>query len=151
LVAGKNCIDLIKRFEGFYLNAYLCPSGVPTIGYGSTRYENGIKVKIGEKIDLQRAENLLAFELSKIAKRIPDIGLNQNQFDAVCSFCYNVGFANFINSTLFKIMKSNNKDELIKKEFRKWVKARVGGEMRILNGLVRRREAEITLYFNETN
>ena len=147
MVASKNCIDLIKKFEGLYLKAYLCPSSVPTIGYGSIRYENGSKVKLGEVIDLKRAEDLLMFELNKIGSRIPNVGFNQNQFDAICSFCYNVGFANFINSTMYKLMKKNVNDPDIKTEFRKWVKARVGGEMRILNGLVRRREAEINLYF----
>ena len=151
MVVSKKCIDLVKKFEGLYLKSYLCPASVPTIGYGTTRYEDGTKVKIGEVINMQRAQDLLMFELNKIASRVPALGFNQNQFDAICSFCFNVGFANFINSTMFKLMKNDINDINIKNEFRKWVKARVGGQMRILNGLVRRREAEMNLYFENTN
>ncbi len=53
---SKNAIDLIKKWEGLYLESYLCPAKVPTIGYGTIRYPDGSKVKLGEKISMKRAE-----------------------------------------------------------------------------------------------
>jgi lysozyme len=144
--ASDNCISLIKKWEGLSLTAVLCPAGIPTLGYGTTRYEDGSRVKLGEKVTIDRAEDLLRFHLNKLAARLPNLPFNQNQVDAVLSFCYNVGFANFINSTMCRLMKMNVNDPKIKDEFRKWVKANVNGQMKVLNGLVRRREAEIALY-----
>ena len=59
---SKDCIDLIKDFEGLYLKAYLCPAGVPTIGYGSVRWPDGQKVQLGQTVTMDGAEELLRFE-----------------------------------------------------------------------------------------
>lgn len=142
---SKNCVELVKKFEGLKLTSYKCPGGIWTIGYGTTRYEDGTKVKEGEIISMKRAEELLTHDLIWIAARLPNLKINQNQIDAVCSFCYNVGMSAFINSTMFKYMRANPNDELIGDEFMKWTRA--GGK--VLKGLVNRRKAEKELYFED--
>jgi len=139
---GKNCIDLIKKFEGLKLESYKCPAGLWTIGYGNTQWENGTRVKENQVIDIQRAEKLLMFWVNKYAEKI-NLKVNQNQFDALVSFAYNVGITNFNNSTLRKKVIANPNDATIRDEFMKWVNSR--GKQ--LPGLVKRREAEANLYF----
>lgn len=140
--AGKECIDLIKKFEGLRLESYKCPAGLWTIGYGNTQWENGIRVIENQVIDIQRAEKLLIYWVSKYADRIK-VKCNQNQFDALVSFAYNVGIWNFDSSTLKKKVIANPNDPTIRDEFMKWVSSR--GKQ--LPGLVKRREAEANLYF----
>ena len=147
MTASKNCIDLIKQFEGYKSKAYLCPAGVPTIGYGSTMYNNGFKVKLGDEINEQEADNLLMWELKSKAVAVEGLHLNQNQFDACLSFCFNLGIGAFAKSTLKKKIVANRQDLSIKDEFLKWNKARVSGELKELKGLTRRRIAEAELYF----
>ena len=89
--ASKNCIDLIKKFEGYSDVAYLCPAGVATIGYGSIRWTDGSSVKLGEKINFVTAEKLLMDEVNKSVKYLDGLDLNQNQIDALLSFFYNLG------------------------------------------------------------
>ena len=143
-----NAINLIKEFEGFYSTAYLCPANVETIGFGTVRYKNGNKVKLGERITMKEAEDELMFELEKIAINIK-AKVNQNQFDALCSFTYNLGIGALLNSTLYKKVRLNPEDQTIKDEFLRWNKARVGGKLVVLRGLTRRRIAESNLYFKK--
>lgn len=143
-----NAINLIKEFEGFYPTAYLCPANVETIGFGTVRYKNGNKVKLGERITIKEAEDELMFELEKIATNIK-AKVNQNQFDALCSFTYNLGIGALLNSTLYKKVRLNPEDQTIKDEFLRWNKARVGGKLVVLRGLTRRRIAESNLYFKK--
>lgn len=143
---SKKAIDIIKKYEGLYLNAYLCPASVPTIGYGTIRYPDGKAVKLGEKITMKKAEELLTWEVEKIVTQIPVLNVNQNQYDALVSFTYNLGIGNLLKSTLFKKVKANPDDPTIKNEFLKWTKARVKGELKTLKGLVRRRTEEYELY-----
>lgn len=141
-------LDLIKSFEGLMLQPYKCSAGVPTIGYGNTFYENGKKVNMTDKpINEARAIELLAFSLSKFEQYVDSYcvdTITQNQFDALVSFCYNVGPANLKASTLLKKVNADPNDPSIRAEFLKWNKA--GG--RALKGLTRRREAEANLYFS---
>jgi len=133
-------IELIKLFEGFRSVAYKCPAGVWTIGYGSTS-----GVKEGMKVSTQQAENLLREHLSNDEKRLSESGLklNQNQFDALVSFVYNVGYESFRKSTLAKVVWANASDMAgVKSELAKWTRA-AGRE---LPGLVARREKEYELY-----
>ena len=139
---GKNGIDLIKKFEGLRLESYKCPAGLWTIGYGNTMWENTIKVKENQVIDIQRAEKLLTYWVNKYADKI-NLKVNQNQFDALVSFAYNVGIGNFDSSTLKKKVIENPNDPTIRDEFMKWVSSK--GKQ--LSGLVKRREAEANLYF----
>lgn len=145
---------LIKKFESCRLEAYKDTAGVWTIGYGNISYENGTKVKQGDKIAQWRAEDLF----KRIAQRFVNdvnyltkgIQLTQNQFDALVSFAYNVGSdidqdtipEGLGDSTLLKMILNNPENPDISKEFLKWNKA--GGE--VLSGLTRRRKAEAHLY-----
>jgi lysozyme len=120
---------------------------VPTIGYGSTRYPNGKKVILGEKLSNEKeAVQLLLATLSPyeeaVNKHLPNI--NQCQFDALVSFCYNVGTGAFIKSTLLKKAKVNPNDPSILDEFLKWNKAKG----KVLQGLSNRRREEAKLYFS---
>lgn len=147
--ASENCINLIKQFEGFYEDAYLCPAGIPTIGYGSIRWADGKPVKLGEHINFTTAEKLLYSEVNKSIIFLKDLDLNQNQIDACLSFIYNLGGNNFKYSTLYKKIKRNPDDEAIVNEFMRWNKARVNGQLIELKGLTRRRKAESELYFKK--
>lgn len=142
-------IDLIKSFEGFSSKPYLCPAKIPTIGYGATFYPDGKKVTMKDSpITEEKGIELLKSMLVKFEQYVDSYCIdtvNQNQFDALVSFCYNLGPANLKSSTLLKKVNTNPNDPTIEAEFMKWVKA--GGKT--LKGLVRRREAEVELYFNK--
>jgi lysozyme len=137
---------LIKKFEGCKLKAYRCPANVLTIGYGNTFYEDGMKVKEGDIITQQRAEELAKFIIDQFAVTIAPFilkPLNDNQFSACVSLAYNIGTGNFKKSSVFKKLNINPNDSTIADSFRLWNKG--GGK--VLAGLVKRREAEIALYF----
>jgi len=134
-------------FEGYKPKAYLCPAGVPTIGFGSTMYTDGRKIKLGDTINEQQANELLMWELKNKSIALHGLNLNQNQFDSCLSFIYNLGIGAFAKSTLKKKILLNLNDATIKDEFLKWNKARVNGELMELKGLTRRRIAEADLYF----
>jgi len=139
---SKNCIDLIKKFEGLSLKSYKCPAGLWTIGYGNTQWEDSTKVKENQTLTIENAEKILTFWVSKYANNIK-VKCNQNQFDALVSFAYNTGIGNFNNSTLKKKVIANPDDPTIRAEFMKWVNS--NGKQ--LAGLVKRRDAEANLYF----
>lgn len=144
---GSKGLELIKSFEGFYSKPYLDPIGIPTIGYGATYYPNKKKVTMKDKpLTEKEASDLLKEMMTTYendVKRLVKRELNQNQFDALVSFTYNLGGANLGKSTLLKKVNANPCDKTIKDEFLKWNKA--GGK--VLNGLTRRRNAEAELYF----
>lgn len=140
-------LSLIKEFEGLRLNTYLCSAGVPTIGYGSTFYPNGDKVKMGDKLnDEKEAEFLLHKTVERFEKGVNRLldktSVTQSQFDALVSFAFNLGLGNLEKSTLLRKVKANPNDPSIADEFLRWNKA--GGK--VLAGLTRRREAEAKLY-----
>ena len=134
-------IALIKEFEGLRLKAYHCPGGVWTIGYGHTA-----GVKPGMVITKAQAEEYLKADLIAFERYLNGLGLalNQNQFDALVSFIYNVGTGNFSNSTLLRKVRANPQDNSIMDEFLRWVYSKG----RVLPGLQRRRLAEMKLYFS---
>lgn len=146
---SQKAVDLIKQFEGFRANAYLCPANVVTIGFGSITWGNGQRVKMGEVVSIATAEKLLLNDLEKRAKALEGLKVNQNQFDALISFIYNLGIGAFRGSTLFRKVQQNPEDVTIRHEFMKWNKARVGGKLVVLRGLTRRRDAEANLYYAE--
>ena len=142
----NNCYLLVKNFEGCKLKAYLDSVGVPTIGYGATYYKDGSKVKIGDKMTQQEAEDLLQFDIEEFSSRVKGLvksDINDSQEDALISFAYNLGLNNLKISKLLKKVNINPDDKSIQQEFEKWVKA--GGV--VLPGLVRRRKSEAYLYF----
>ena len=134
-------IALIIEFEGLRLKAYQCPGGVWTIGYGHTA-----GVKPGMVITEAQAEEYLKANLIAFERYLNGLGLalNQNQFDALISFIYNVGTGNFSNSTLLRKVSANPQDNSIMDEFLRWVYSKG----RVLPGLQRRRLAEMKLYFS---
>jgi len=135
-------IDLIKKYEGFRAKAYKCPSDKWTIGYGHT-----LNVKSTDVIDKAQAEYFLRQDVEFAEKEVNkhNLNINQNQFDALVSFVFNLGVGNFARSTLLRKIKSNPDDPTIRKEFERWVYA--GGK--ILTGLIKRRKEEANLYFTK--
>jgi len=140
--------DLIKSFEGLVLEPYLDPIGIPTIGFGTIRYPSGKKVTLKDAhITEEQAEDYLRHDLRRFELAVDAIctdKINQSQFDALCSFCYNLGENALRTSTLAKRVNKNPNDPAIKAEFIKWIYANAHK----LNGLIRRREAESKLYFS---
>lgn len=138
-------IKLIKSYEGLVLRPYLCAAGVPTIGYGTTRYPDGQKVKLKDKpITIAKAEEFFLYDVQEFCEGVEKnvlVELSDNQFGALVSFVYNVGIMAFINSSLLRRLNAGD-HELAAEEFLKWVHA--GGKR--LPGLVKRREAERSLF-----
>ena len=138
----ERCIELIKRFEGCRLEAYRCPAGVWTIGYGHTK-----GVKPGQRITQEEAERLLREDAARIEEDVRialgGLRLSDCKIDALVSFVFNVGIGAFGTSTLARKVKANPDDASIRSEFLRWVFA--GGNR--LQGLVRRREEEAKMYF----
>jgi lysozyme len=143
---SQNCLELIKHFESLALKAYLCPANVPTIGYGTTIYPNGNKIRLGETCTVLQAGNYLKHDLAyfeNMTDAYTRDDVSQQQFDALVSFCYNVGTANLKSSTLLKEINANPiAHDKIKAQFLRW--NRGGGQ--VLRGLTRRRNAEAYLY-----
>jgi len=140
-------LSLIKKHEGCKLTAYKCPAGVWTIGFGNTKYADGKAVKEGERITIKQAEELFAKVVNEFSYSVYFLCgeyVNQNQFDALTSFAYNVGIGAFKKSTLLKLVRANANNPLIRNEFAKWNKA--GGK--VLKGLTNRRKEEADLYFS---
>lgn len=125
--------------EGFRAKAYRCPSGVWTIGYGTTT-----GVKEGMVVNQNQAFKLLQDDSSKLERLINKLGVDftQNQFDAIGLFCYNCGFPAFRSSTLFRVIKNNRYDKRIKDLWMQWKYSKG----KVLLGLERRREVEVNLY-----
>ena len=138
---SQNGIDLIKHFEGCELYAYKCPAGVWTIGYGHTK-----DVEPGMQITEDDAHNMLVEELNEYetyVNTLVSVPLNQNQFDALVSWVYNLGGGNLKASTLLKVLNSGDY-EGVPAQIMRWNKA--GGK--VLEGLTRRRQAEADLFGN---
>jgi len=138
--------ELAKKFEGFRSNPYLCPAGVPTIGYGSTYYADGKKVTMQDaSISEPAAFELLKGEMKKYlaqAEKVSPVLKTQsdNRRAAIADFVYNLGVTNYSVSTLRKKIDAGDW-ESAKIEIKKWNKG--GGK--VLAGLVARREAEADL------
>lgn len=136
---------LARRFEGCYLRPYLCPAGVPTIGYGATYYPGGRRVTLHDApISKTRAEALLIWMvrtkyLPPVLKLCPGADTPE-RLAALIDFAFNLGAGNLKASTLRKRANAGRWDD-VPAELRKWNKA--GG--RVLRGLVKRREAEAGL------
>ena len=132
-------LALIKKFEGLELEAYKCAAGVWTIGYGHTK-----DVQPGDVWSESHADHMLEVELEEFEAYIKDIvtaPLSQNQFDALVSWVYNLGPANLKASTMLKVLNSGDY-EGVPAQIKRWNKA--GGK--VLEGLIRRREAEALLF-----
>lgn len=137
------------------LQAYKCPAGIWTIGWGNTFYENGQPVKEGDVITQERANSLFQVILSRFEKDVISllkVKVTENQFSALVCFAYNVGSDIDIDnipeglgdSTLLKLVNRNPNDPEIRNQFKKWNRSKG----KVLNGLTRRRAAEADLYFS---
>ncbi len=137
---NKKGLDLVKKFEGLYLKAYLCPANVWTIGYGHT----GSDVTHNLIITEEQANELLAKDMQKFEKdvcKLVKVELTENMFSALVSFSFNVGSQALKTSTLLKLLNDGKYMEAAL-EFARWNKAN-GKE---LPGLTRRRKAEKELF-----
>lgn len=136
---------LIREHEGLRLDCYLCPAGVPTIGYGHT----GSGVAMGNRIDLAKAEQLLIgdiHEAEESIRKLVKVPLNQNQFNALVSFVFNLGETALKSSTMLRYINAGNYRSAAG-EFAKWVYAKdKTGKPVKLPGLVKRRAQEAELF-----
>lgn len=138
-------LELIKHFEGLRLEAYRDSVSKITIGYGTTYYPDGTLVAEGDTCTKEEAEQFLLtnlIEFEECVDKLVTVDLKQHQFDALVSFCYNLGCASLKRSTLLKVINANPNSFAIPVEFNKWVNA--GGKK--LKGLVARRLCESVLY-----
>jgi len=139
-------LDLIKKWEGLRLEGYICPAGVPTVGYGHT----GPTVKEGMKITEADAEALLLSDVERFASAVDSqirVPLTDNQRCALISFTFNVGTGALMDSTLRKRLNNGeNAQKVAMEELPRWNKG--GGK--VLEGLVRRRRDELDLFLKGT-
>jgi lysozyme len=151
---SKTCYDFIKSKEGLELKAYKDVAGVWTIGYGTTVYQNQHHVMEGDVITMEQAEALLEFEVNikavDVSKALGNTDVNQNQYDALVSFTYNEGIGALLSSTLLRRVKADLNDLTIRDAFMMWDKARVDGQLVVVEGLKRRRAEEADLYFTKS-
>lgn len=142
MTPSKNCTDLVKEFEGCKLEAYKCPAGVNTIGYGHTS-----GVQMGDVCTQGQADQWLDDELIKFGKQVEAVvtaPINQQMFDALVSFTYNLGIGNLKDSTLLKYLNQGLYKDAAD-QFPRWNKSK-GQE---LPGLTRRRAAERALFLSD--
>jgi lysozyme len=139
--------ELCKRFEGFKSKPYLCPAGIPTIGYGSTYYSDGRKVTLQDQpMDEPAAKALLMVELEHtylpgVLRNCPILATDERKCNAVVDFCYNLGTGRLQTSTLKRKINAQDWDGA-KEQLMLWNKG--GGK--VLAGLTKRRTAECALF-----
>ncbi len=140
--ASVDAYELIKQFEGLRLEAYLCPAGIWTIGYGHTS-----GVSPNSFITTQEADEYLHRDVAAIEMQLNklNLSLRQCQWDAIVSFVFNVGIGNFKASTLLAKIRINPDDNSIIDEFLRWVYA----NGKVMRGLQKRRLTEMKLYFSD--
>lgn len=138
--------SICRRFEGLYLKPYLCPAGVPTIGYGATFYQDGKKVSLRDKpITREQAEDLLMYHLKQYF--LKEVLLlcytldTESKTASILDFAFNVGLGNLKISTLRKRILSKNWED-VPNQLMRWNKA----NGKVLKGLTLRREAEKVLF-----
>lgn len=145
------CLDLIKKYEGFRTKPYYCPAGIATIGYGSTFYKTGKLVTIDDPpISEPDAASLLDYHAYTLYDSINNSTLKTlsvNQLSALVSFSYNLGIGALLGSTLLKKIREDPKQIGIRLEFQRWTKATVNGKKVNLKGLELRRKDEADLFF----
>jgi lysozyme len=143
----ENGYAIIASFEGLSLVPYLCPAKISTIGYGNTFYPSGKKVTMQDKPItkavalwmLKQTADVFATSVDKIVTS----NVNQNQFNALVSFAFNLGSTALIKSGLLRKVNANPSDPTITNEFMKWINA--GGKPSA--GLQKRRAQEAKIYF----
>lgn len=134
--------ELIKRSESLRLSAYLCPAGIPTIGWGHTQ-----GVKLGQFISTEQAEQLLDLDLAAFEAGVERLAplASDNEFAAFVSFAFNLGVAALERSSLFHTYLLGRKQDAARL-FAPWCHAYVNGLLTALPGLVQRRADEAALF-----
>ncbi len=146
IVAPQLAIDLVSSFEGCRLNAYLDGGGIPTVGYGTTIYSNGERVKMGDSITAVDAKNELVTFCNCLADGIMAsvyTELSENQFSALISLTYNIGISAFRKSTMIKLINLLE-FEAAANQFDRWV---YDDGVKV-QGLVNRRAKEKELFLS---
>ena len=140
IMYSNNALSIIKKYEGFRAKVYICPGGYKTIGYGHLLKKNEQLTEISEsEASALLIQDIRSIEASLV--RLVNVILNQNQLDALISFCFNVGAGSFQRSTMRQ--KINRLQHMqVPNEFSKWIFA----NGRKLKGLVSRRYEEANLY-----
>ena len=139
-------VDLICEFEGKRLVAYDDGVGIWTIGFGTIKYPNGVRVKKGDTCTLEQAKEYMRHDLIEFEHTVNSsvkVPLNQNQFDALVSLAYNIGSNAFKSSTLVKKLNTGDYQGAAD-QFNVWVNA--GGKR--MQGLVNRRDREKLLFLS---
>ncbi len=144
----RTAVDLIKRFEGYRQKAAQLPDGRWTVGYGHT-----LTAREGASVSEKDAEALLLYDLISVAHSVNEhtyAPLNQNQFDALVCFAFNIGLDNFLRSG---VLRRINEGSLLQAAcaMEMWRKADFEGERIVIDALVRRRAAEKTLFLTPAN
>lgn len=151
---SQHGLELLEQWEGFKLQVYKDSAGLPTIGVGHllTRSEltsgkiniNGVPVQYANGLTQQQVNDLLAKDLKPTEQAVNNgvkVALNQNQFDALTSFTFNVGTGAFAGSTLLKVLNQGQYDQ-VPTQLLRWTRS--GGQ--VVQGLVNRRNNEIKLW-----
>lgn len=140
---SENCVKIVKKFEGLFLSAYVCPAGVWTIGYGHTGSVHGLAIHSNMKITAKTADELLTEDLKKFEKHVNSFDYiyhwNQNEFDALVSFAFNVG----------NIKQLTNNGKRTKAQIAEAILLYDKGGGKVLPGLTRRRKEERELFLKE--
>lgn len=137
-------IQIIKSFESLKLKAYLCPAGIPTIGWGHTKGITRQMVTDGYTITLEKAEQLFQEDLREAESAVTRLvkeKLTDNEFSALTSFVFNIGETKFSKSTLLRKLNVLERRAAVK-EFERWIYS----NGKPLQGLIRRRQAEKELF-----
>ncbi len=146
---SRNGLKLIQEYEDFRAKAYLDIKGVPTIGFGTTYYQDGTKVQLGDICTRSQAEAWFMNDCKALDafldRNVTQKKLTQNQFDALASFIYNVGRNAFIGSTMYRLIKLGKMKEAAD-EFLRWDKVTINGEKVSSQGLLNRRKKERALF-----
>ncbi|BAP28949.1 lysozyme [Edwardsiella piscicida] len=146
MTPSEKCLKLIREFEGCRLEAYKCPAGKLTIGYGWTRPVDGVPIHAGMKITKETAERLLKVGADEYGREVSSalrVSVSQSQFDALVSFAYNFGLPVLSGSTLLRKLNAGDYAGAAA-EFPRWNKSKG----KPLPGLTRRREAERCLFLS---
>jgi len=132
-------VGIIKKYERLKLQPYLCPAGIPTVGYGSTKAG-----KLGRAITVEEAEKFLIEDIETIEKQMTPlirVEVTENEWSSLVSLVFNIGAGNFKISTLLRHLNLKEKEQAAS-QFSRWVFC----QGKILKGLQDRRQAEKELF-----
>lgn len=149
MIVSKRGLDIIKKWEGYRGNAYYCPSGVLTVGYGHTNRAGTLKISESTYFSEEKAEEVLVLDLKKFTAYVDKYvtrSMTQGQYDAFTSLVYNLGPGSFKSSTFLKRFNAGESNERVCQAIGWWNKGTVKGKKVVLKGLVNRREDEVKLF-----